>query len=276
MPRIRLVLAACALAAAPAAAQARYLPQPDTLYYESLNPYHMYVVRGRDTLMDPVIEFEVQRQAWRAYGEGLEAEVHSQAVDGRGTPTRHLLQVTPRGVVAAFDGRTDHPRADWDQVLRLPPDGDLRPGRTWADTLDRPGEEAVYQVWRELRVERVADTLGSRMAVVRGTGRVRYRDAYPYSGGEGRTWWIDVAGPVQETFLFDTSNGRMAVWEWNMDLRGSAGLPAAGSGTDTVPAGLRSRLVQRLVTPEHGRLLLRGLPAGDTTLSRSGTENGSG
>jgi hypothetical protein len=265
--RALLLLPALASAQA-AAAQARYLPQPDTLWYESVNPYRMYVVHGGDTLGTPVRSASVERQVWRDAGERLRVDARVKPLDQPHPRPHEGFEVTPGGrVVVLHEGAGDH-RGRWDLVLRLPPDGVLEPGRVWQDTLDDHGVfadgEYAFQARRELRVERIADTLGSRMAVVRGTGTLRYRDFY--RADPDPAWWIDVAGPMDETFLFDLRNGRMAAREWWMDLRGIAGAPRPG-GVDTVPAGLLSRDTTRLVSAERGRLLARGLPLGDTTNS---------
>lgn len=263
--RALLLLPALAAAEA-AAAQARYLPQPDTLWYESVNPYRMYVVHGGDTLGTSVRSASVERQVWRDAGERLRVEAWVQPLDQPHPRPHEGFEVTPGGRVVVLHGGAGDHRGRWDLVLRLPPDGVLEPGRVWHDTLDDHGVfadgEYAFQARRELRVERFADTLGSRMAVVRGTGTLRYRDFY--RADPDPAWWIDVAGPMDETFLFDLRNGRMAAREWWMDLRGIAGAPRP-DGVDTVPAGLLSRDTARLVSAERGRLLARGLPLGDTT-----------
>ena len=218
MTRTLPLLLLAALAAAPAAAQPRYRPQADTLYYESLNPYRMYVVRGADTLGGPVRSYSVQRQVWRAAGGVLTAQMHSQPLAVRSTPREaRVLEVTPLGQVLTEDGEANKAFGQYDAFLRLPADGDLREGRVWHDTLSQvvpvPGGEYAFQTWRELRVERIADTLGSRVAVVRGTGTLRFRLTFPAGAENGGGWWMDVSGPVHETFLFDVRNGRMPARE---------------------------------------------------------------
>jgi hypothetical protein len=261
-----LPLLALVLAAAPAAAQARYRPQPDTLYYEALNPYRMYfVVPKGDTVGDPVRSLNVERHLWRESAAGLTAEVRVDDVDGSQPRTTDVLEVSPRGVVTAIrQGKEDY-RGRWDFMLRLPEGGDLHPGRVWHDSLSRtggPGGENAFQTWRELYVERIVDSLGSRIAVVRGRGTVRYRDSYP--ARNGKQWWIDVRGPMRETFLFDLTHGRLAGREWWMDLRGSAGFPNARGATDTLAAGLLSTDTTRMISAEEARALTEegaGTPA---------------
>lgn len=261
MIRILLLLAAV-LGAGPAAAQARYRPQPDTLYYETLNPYRMYFVVPRgDTVGDPVRSLNVERHVWTESAAGLAAEVRLDDVDGSQPSTTDVLEVSPRGVVTAIRQGGDDYRGRWDFVLRLPEGGDLHPGRVWHDTLARTGGRGgvnAFQTWRELRVERIVDTLGSRMAVVRGSGTVRYRDSYPARAG--KQWWIDVTGPTRETFLFDLTHGRMAGREWSMDLRGTAGFPNARGGTDTMAAGLLSASTMRMISASQARALAEEAP----------------
>lgn len=260
MRTLLLLAALLALGAAPAAAQARYRPQADTLYYAALNPYRMYFVTpGGDTIGDPVHSLKVERHVWRASGDALTAELRIDDVRGEQPAVTDVLEVSPRGVVTAIRQGDNDYRGRWDLVLRLPPGGDLRPGMVWHDTLSRTGGPNAFQAWRELRVERIADTLGSRMAIVRSQGRVHYRDAYPARGrGE---WWIDVSGPARETFLFDLTHGRLAAREWWMDLRGSAGFPRRGGGMDTVPAGLLSADTTRMITAAEARALQVGRTA---------------
>lgn len=270
MTRILPLLLLAALAAAPAGAQARYRPQPDTLYYESMNPYRMYVVRGADTMGGPVRGYSIQRQVWRAAGGGLTAQMHDQPLAVHSTPRGWVLEVTPRGEVRTDDGEANKAFGHYDALLRLPADGDLREGRVWHDTLSRvvpvPGGEYAFQTWRELRVERIADTLGSRMAIVRGTGRMRYRHTDPVDSAGSAPWWMDVTGPMRETFVFDLANGRLAGREWWMDLRGIGGFPRGDGGIDTVPAGLLSSDTTRLIGAERARLVGRPLE-GDTMVT---------
>lgn len=266
-----LTLAFVALAAAPAASQARYLPQADTLFYESLNPHRMYFVRGGDTLGAPVRAFSITRQVWRASGDGLRVDQRRDDLQVHGSARGEVFELAPRGVVRAIDGDPNREKGQFDLVLRLPADGGLHAGRAWHDTIDQvvpvPGGEYAYQAVRVLRVERMADTLGGRMAVVRGTGRLRYRQTEPLDSTSTAFWWIDVSGPVDETFLFDVERGRLAAREWRMDLRGSGALPGPRGRMDTVPAGLLSMDTVRLVSAERARLMGRALPEGDTSVT---------
>lgn len=258
------------LAAGPAAAQARYQAQPDTLWYEGVNPYRMYVVRGADTVGTPVRSVSIERQTWSDSAGVLVVREHSTPLDVSGSPKADAARFTPRGLPA--DGPpTSASVSAVPLLLRLPADGDLRPGRAWADTIDETaalgGSDFVYQLTHTLRVEQVVDTLGARMAVIRGSGRLRYRQGAPADAAGPPAWWLDVAGPVDETFLFDVDRGRVAESAWWMDLRGTSGVPDGAGAADTLPAGLLSMDTTRLVTAERARLLSRALPAGDTSVT---------
>lgn len=268
---MRVLLLASLLAAVPAAAQARFLPQPDTLFYEGINPHRMYLVRGADTLGIPVRRFAVQRQTWRDSAGTLVVHQRGDEVQVHGRVSRDSARFDGRGAEVDAGGAYSGLMLQ----LRLPADGDLRPGRVWLDTLDQSrsmdtGHDYIYQLTHELRVERLADTLGSRMAVIRGTGRLRYRQSAPAEPGETHGWWIDVTGPVDESFLFDLDHGRIAERSWWMDLRGISASPDGAGGMDTLPAGLRSSDTTHLVPAERARLVGLLLPVGDTSITAAG------
>lgn len=265
--RTALVLAAC-LAAAPAAAQVRFQAQPDTLFYEDRNPYHMYAVRGADTLGSPVRGFAIQREVWRDSAGVLVVDRATDEVQVRAETRSERARFDPRGTAQRPGGRAP----EFSMHLRLPADGVLAAGRVWRDTVDQSqirddGSDYTYLLTHELRVERLVDTLGTRMAVVRGTGRLRYRQAARPDSAGGPSWWLDVEGPVDETFLFDVERGRIAARAWWMDLRGASGLPDGDGRADTVPAGLLSMDTTRLISAQRARLLSRALPAGDTSVT---------
>lgn len=268
---MRSLLAILALlAAAPAVAQGGYRAQPDTLYVENLNPFRMWVVRGGDTLANPVRSLAVERQVWRDAGDSLVVPVVTHTLNLSAKVESETLGMSRRGHVTSVDGQAAKVRGRYDFVLRLPPGLTLAERTVWADTnhnaLPVEGGDYSIRIVRELRVERLVDSLGSRVAVVRGTGTMHYHDTYPSE--PGRFWWLDVTGPVRETFVFDVRNGRQVGREWWMDLRGTAGFPETGGAVDTVPAGLFSADTARMISAERARLLTRALPAGDTTVTR--------
>lgn len=267
---MRSLLAVLALlAAAPAVAQSGYRAQPDTLYVENLNPFRMWFVRGGDTLGTPVRMLTVERQVWRDAGDSLVVPIVSHRLNLSAEVESETLGMTRRGYVTSVDGQADKVRGRYDFVLRFPPGLTLAEGAVWSDTnhsaLPVEGGDYSIRVVRELRVERLVDSLGSRVAVVRGTGTMHYHDTY--SSEPGRFWWLDVTGPVRETFVFDVRNGRQVGREWWMDLRGTAGFPESGGAVDTIPAGLFSADTARMISAERARLLTRALPSGDTTLT---------
>lgn len=268
MPRL-LAITAALLAAAPLCAQAGYRAQPDTLYFESLNPYRMWFVdQSGDTVGSPVRAFTVERQVWRGSAAGLTVDLVSERIGVNRDSTVERLELTRQGRVLAIDGQANKERGRYDFVVRFPAGLALAEGAAWADTSRSAspvqGGDYSIGVVRQLRVERLVDSLGSRVAVIRAAGEMHYRDVFA-SEQPGKYWWIDVAGPTRETFVFDVRNGRQLGREWWMDLRGTAGFPRAGAGVDTLGAGLFSTDTTRMVAADRARLHLRGLPAGDTT-----------
>lgn len=268
-----LLLAAALLAAAPSWAQTAYRAQADTLYYENLNPYRMWVVRGADTVGSPVRALTIERHVWADSADVLTVDLHTDRLVGEPEHKAERLVVSRAGRVLLVDGEANKERGRYDFVLRLPAAA-LAEGVAWVDTSRSasPVEGGDYSIGavRQLRVERVLDSLGTRVAVVRSTGDMWYRDVYP-SGPPGQYWTLDVTGPTRETFVFDLANGRLVGREWWMDLRGTAGFPAAGGRTDTVPAGLFSTDTTRMISAARARLLARPLPPGDTTLTSEPT-----
>jgi hypothetical protein len=239
---IRTVALLAALVAAPAGAQARYLPQPDTLFYESVNPYRMYFVGSRgDTLGTPRREASVTRQVWRTDGEGLRVEQRQDMLQVRPAVRSEVFELTPRGVVRSIDGDPDKEKGQLDLVLRLPADGDLRVGRVWHDTVDQsrpvPGGEYAYQAVRELRVERMVDTLGGRMAVVRGTGRLRYRQTEPMDSTATRFWWMDVEGRWTRPFSSTCGAGGWRPASGGWTCAAPASFPAGTAAWTPSPPG---------------------------------------
>jgi hypothetical protein len=273
----RIVLGALAgLAASLAAplsclAQAapRYRPPADTVWVETVNPFHMYWVRGADTVgQGPVHSVTVESRVWRAAGERLDVVTRQGSLTTQRTVSTDTTTLLPNGTVVEIGHRRPGVSERVDFVLHLP-SAPLAVGLAWTDSLY--GDTAAihgrraYGVRRRLQVARIVDSLGTRVAEVRGEGTARYADAFWIDSAGGRYAWLDVAGPVHETFWFDVQRGRQLGRSWEMDLRGSGGVPNADRGMDSVPAGLLSRELQRVVSPERAHLLLRPLPGPDTT-----------
>jgi hypothetical protein len=146
-----------------------------------------------------------------------------------------------------------------DFTLHLPPRA-LAAGVRWTDTVQAAGPGTdVYRVARSYGVERMRDTLGTRVADVRATGTVTFRQDL----GEGLS--MDVTGPVTERYLFDVRRGRLLFRRWEMDLRGAGTVARDAGGADRVPAGLRSIQEETVVSAELGRLMTRDLAGADTT-----------
>lgn len=281
--RFLAVIALIAVAGAlPAAGQGggarstRYRASPDTTYFQGLNVYRMYAVRGGDTLGAPVHALSVERHRWRGRGGGsgetLELEVDKLDLDVQRQHSVDTLVVRPDGRVLTINGQADtaNPRGRYDALPRLPRGFELRPGAAWTDTFYTaarvPAGDFVFKIDRRARVTRILDTLGRPAAEVAVAGTVRYRDAYWTDSAAGRAWWIDVQGPMTETFWFDQAGGRLLGRSWSMDLTGRAGFPDSAR-VDTVPAGLRSTDVHQLIDTARARLLARPLPHRDTLIT---------
>ncbi|HEV8264432.1 MAG TPA: hypothetical protein VGQ06_05730 [Gemmatimonadales bacterium] len=277
------LVAACALiamtGAPPAAGQGapatRYRASPDTTYFQGLNVYRMYAVRAGDTLGAPVHALSVERHRWRGRGgaEALELEIDKLDLDVQRGHSVDTLVVRPDGRVLTINGRADtaNPRGRYDALPRLPAGRvELRPGIAWTDTFSTaarvPAGDFIFKIARRARVTRIVDTLGRPAVEVVVEGTVRYRDAYWTDSAAGRAWWIDVQGPMTETFWFDQARGRLLGRSWSMDLTGRAGFPDSGR-VDTVPAGLRSTDVHQLIDAVRARLLARPLPQRDTLIT---------
>lgn len=246
-----------------------YHPSTEPRFYRSVNPYHMYLVRGGDTLGEPVRSVAVERQLWTKGADGLHVIVDQQQLNVDRGHSADTFDLAPNGRVRAINGRADQLRGRYDLVPRFAgPASKLEVGASWRDSLGSagPGPAGPYEftIVREYRVVRQLDSLGQRLVEITADGTVRYRDAYWVDSTAGTATWLDVAGPVSETVLFSPARGELVSQAWEMDLRGRGTTPS-DDGVDTLPAGLRSASVQQLVGPELGALLMRPLPGTDTT-----------
>ncbi len=260
--------------AAPAAAQeySTYQPQADAIWYQTDNPFRLYWVRGGDTIGTPYRNVGVERHSWRMNGDQLVDVVTDHALDTRRQVKEDTFLVSPRGQVLAIRGPGNVPNGRIDLLLPLPAEGNaLVEGFTWSDSLrqDFSGEQGpmFYGITRHLKVAAVREVNGSRVAEISGSGLVQFRLVFVIDSTTGAYMWSDMQGPVEETFEFDVSSGRMLARTWSMDLRGTGGLPNADGAVDTVPSGLRSQQNMRVVTPERAMLWIRDLPGNDTTLT---------
>lgn len=277
----RLVAALLAAGAllAPSALRAQgsaYRAIPDTAFVQVVNDHHMYLLRGGDTVGAPVRRVALERQSWAATpGGDLTVVVRQTALGVRRESTADTFVVTPAGRVRTINGDPTAPRGRYDFLPALPPQSvALTEGAAWSDTLAhaRPAEmgDYVQRLERRYRVVRAWNDGGRRAVRVEGTGTARYRDVHAVTNAPGRHWWIDVSGPVRESFTFYPDEGRLADREWTMELSGRAGVPGAHEGIDTVPAGLRSAWRSTPAAPEVARLMTRDLPGADTSITSAG------
>jgi len=278
--RLRLAALLLSLCPLPTLAQspARYLPQSDTVWYASANPWTMYWVRAEgDTVGGPIVRKDVERHVWMP-GEPMRVEV-VQTDPGMRTETTDTFVVNDRGrVLEIRNARNRSSGGRWDLFMRLPaPPVALEPGVAWSDTLsdvgtDPNGNPHRYVIRREMEVARMIDTLDTRVAEVHSTGDLDFALRMVVDSTTGAYLTLDSRGPTTERFLFDTRRGRIVRQSWDMHLRGTGTLPNSTGGRDTVPAGLRSSSDMWLVDESTARTVIRSLPGADT--SRTTTQNG--
>ncbi len=256
------------LAAALPAQQPRHRPTTTPLYYQGLNTYRMYHLRGADTLGQPVSDLSVERREWRAQGAGLRGIITELSLNWLRAQKSDTFSITPQGQVVSINGKATIPRGRHDLLLRFPANGSVATaGDTWTDTIDFGGNDGPigqrYTATRTYRVARLFDSLGTRVMEVTAEGEVRYRDGYWADSVAHTFLWLDVVGPVHEMFHFDLSRGQLMDRRWQMDLRGRGGLPDTPS--DTIPAGLLSSDDTHAISLRRYADLARGLPGRDTT-----------
>ena len=235
-----------------------------------VNPYKMYVVRGGDTLGNPIHSVSVEAQRWQATRAGLQVEVRALDLDIHRRIKVDTFGVTPLGALQSINGRAPGFSERIDFLLRLPPRA-LAPDLTWSDTLRSPlgGPSGIdrYNVTRNHRVTRIFDSSGTRLADVRSTAAIEYRQSWWRDSVAGKFVVFDVAGPDTERFLFAVKTGQLWHRSWSMHLVGTATIPGDVAGVDTVPAGLRSEETQDIIPQSRARLLLRPLPGVDTAVT---------
>jgi hypothetical protein len=259
--------AALALASAAQAQDlARYRPCPDTVYVQSTSDYRLFVVRGADTVGTPVRSLSVERQLWEDAGPALRVKVSRSVLDAHRSVSASTVTLTPAGRVEAVDGAM---RSGHDFLPRFPRPGfALAVGSAWADTLSRAEGDYAYTVERGYRVTRVAGEGAARVVEVEATGTARYHDAFPADSAGTRRWWVEVSGPVRESFAWAPATGRVTRRAWSMELRGVAGIPGAGGREDTLAAGVRSSDAALEIAADDARLLTRDLPGADSSVTR--------
>lgn len=250
----------------PLAAQA--YSAPAVRYYRSVNPFHMYWVRGKDTLGAPTRLVSVERQEWSRRGDELRVVVAQHTLDVTGRRTVDTLDLAATGHVKAINGAADRLRGRYDFVPRLPSSRTLAPGVAWSDSVGSttrgPAGDYAFIATRRYTVARLFDTLGRRVAEIKAEGRLRYQDAYFTDSLAGLSIWLDVSGPMRERALFDQAKGELVLHSWDMHLRGRGGMSGVA---DTLPAGLISANHYQLIPEASGTLVARPLPPGDTSIT---------
>lgn len=243
------------LAAAPAAAQApaRYQPTRDTLRYLSTNDQFLYFVNRGDTAGSPVTLRTRELRVARPAGDRLELWVRLEGLDDPPFTSEDTFTLEPTGRVVAVNGAPveNLAGARVDLVPRLPAGQALVPGLTWADTLRAGGAApyglTFYHATRTYTVVRLADTLGTTLALITGTGELELRHGGWSDASQTQSWYQQVMGPVADTAWFDVRNGQLHASTTVMNLAGQGGMVRGLR----LAGGLRSTV--RLVREPPGR-----------------------
>jgi hypothetical protein len=241
--------------AARAQTPGQYRATDDTLRYRAENTYTMYFVSGSDTVGDPVATRAVELHCFADRGAELSAWIKLQADGSEPFTSETRYRVTRDGRVLAIDGRpvAQVPTARVGLLPHLPhPAVPLQAGRRWSDTVLHEyaaghGRDR-FAAWREYRVHRVFDTLGTRIAHILGVGRIELRHGGWQDSLAGTVWWQDLVGSVVDTVWFDVPRGRLVADATIMDLFGTGGAGPKGRGM-VLPSGLRSEIRRRLTSP---------------------------
>lgn len=266
--RLLFAITLTCLASTLAAQSFTYFPFEDTLYFQNLNRYRMYHIRGGDTVGRPVSAFSAERREWIGSPGEMELLVDGLELNLGRTTSQDTFLVTAFGRVLTINGDSIVPRGRHDLLLRLPEQGpDIIAGDRWSDTISFGGNEGPigqhYEAVRNYHAVRMMDTLGGRYLEVLAEGVVHYRDGYWRDSTAGTYMWLDVSGPVTQSYYLDWTRAQMVATAWEMDLRGLGGLPEAPD--DTIPAGLLSTDDLREITRERYQKLTRPMPGDDTT-----------
>jgi hypothetical protein len=88
-----------------------YRAPVDTQYIEVSNPYHLYLIRGSDTVGNPIFEFSVVTQAWRATRGGFRIARRQTSLDVRRGVKIDTYDVAADGRVLRFNDTAASPRA---------------------------------------------------------------------------------------------------------------------------------------------------------------------
>ncbi len=241
-----------------AAEQSRtvYAATGDTLRYAAANTYILYFVSERDTVGEPITTHAVELHHLAAAGPGrLTDWVRVQFDDPEPSASERMYTIMPSGRVVAIDGR---PAAEvaTARVGLLPHLADppvlWRVGQQWTDTVTHEYEAGYgrdhFSASRRYRVDRIDDSLGTRIARVVAQGTMQLRHGGWQDSTEGTVWWQDVAGRVVDTVWFDVVRGELVADVTIIDLSGTGGAGPKGGGM-SLPGGLRSESRRRRLPP---------------------------
>jgi hypothetical protein len=235
----------------------QYRAAQDTLKFESVNSYHLFFVRGVDTLGEPMKTRTIEMQHFTQRHSVLAVSVRLQSAGGQPFSREDTYTVTSTGRVLTVAGQAvaQVPHARVDLLPRLPdrPTG-LEVGFKWTDTVSvhalLPYGPTYYAARREYRVQRIVDSLCTQLAHIVGEGVIRLRQGDWQDSVRRIVWWQEVVGPVVDTVWFDVRGSRLIGDVTSMDLVGTGGSGLTNSGS-AMPSGLRS-VVRRRSIPARG------------------------
>jgi hypothetical protein len=225
------------------AQQLAYQATADTLQYLSANTYLLYFVQGTDTLGSPVTTHTLEFRKATAASDNLAIWVRLKGVGESPFQVEETYTVDPTGRLLAVGGKplAEVPSARVDLLPRFPSSSHrLARGLKWSDSVasrgDQPYGRTSYEARREYQVLRIIDTLGTTVAHIAGSGRMRLRQGGWQDEAQKFAWWQEVDGPVVDTVYFDTRRGLILASFASIDLVGSGG----AVGGPVLPSGLRS------------------------------------
>lgn len=228
----------------------------DTLRYEIRSPYAIYWLGDAGTVWGPSAPaWQLESHLWRGTATNPEVVIWADALDMIRATNVDSFSVQSDGRVVLKNGAP--PAVDtWTDVFPRLPEDAVRTGLTWRDSLVN-GDTTVrggryYRRVQRSVINRIVDTLGTRLLEITSQGRVHVRLTVD------STAWIGVTGPIIEHVVFDLTKGRLIRRASSMIL---SGVGVATATVDTVPALFQSSTIMELAEPARGRLLLERLAA---------------
>lgn len=233
-----------------AATQVNYKAGQGEVRYTSENEYLMWFVQGSDTLGGPVSTTTLETHTYRDAGSQLQVRVRLEGVDSPFESEEEYI-IARNGRVIAVGGVpvAEVEGARVDLLPRLPADGMVEPGTTWADTVSTENitdyGPTRYVVVRHYRAQGFVEIAGRRALLLVATGEMSLRQGGWEDEAQGVYWWQDVSGPVRDSVWFDPDAGNVLRKASYMDLAGAGGF---GMGEEEVrmPSGLRSSIVRTI------------------------------